>query len=280
MNQSPPPNLEVRIVKFPVSSVYMTFLLLGQKYHYAIIAVIEGTIEFTEYEVSFLSRARDICFVNRATLVRALTYEPVKLFVVEFTNQFAMETLYAVHSATVANLFSAVISKVTADNGTFRVIKKLLLLLYKHRQGKPSVNSPVISQLTFNLLLSCIAELKDVTVAKGLGTTNYRVLVAINFLRYVEEYSAIEHGVKFYAAKMNMSQGNLSRIVRAITGLSPKVIIEKSLVVKAKKLLEESLSSIYILAEELGFKSSSAFINFFRFHTSLTPNEYRNSNTR
>jgi len=272
--------LQLRLIKFPVASFYVTFLIDGQNYQYAIIAVMEGTIEFPEYNQLLQCKSTEICFVRKATLIRAATYEPVKLFIVQFSEQFAYDNLYDIHKGTIAKFFSLHIIKVAADTNTFKVIKKLLLLLYKHHNSRTSVNSPVICKLTFNLLLSCFNELKDVGLPQAQQAANYKIVYTMKFLRMVEEYVAEQHGVKFYAAKLYMTQGNLTRIIKEVTARTPKSFIDESLILKAKAILEDNLFTIYIAAEELGFKSSSAFINFFKFHTGRTPNDYRNRNSR
>jgi len=272
--------LEIRLAKFPRSPVYVTFLIEGLNFQYAIIAVITGVIEFAQYGELFQSSAQNVCFIKKATIVRAMTYEPVKLFIVQFSERFAEDTLYEVHSGTTDKLFSGDISKITADTDNFKVIKKLLLLLYKHHTNSASSNSPVICRLTFNLLMSCFSEFKDVAAPQVQPAASYKVVTAFKFLRMVEAHAIDQHGVKFYAAELCMTQGNLTRIIKEVTKAAPKSIIEESLIQKAMTMLDDNLLTIYTVAEQLGFKSSSAFINFFRFHTGRTPNDYRNRKSR
>lgn len=276
MEASQSPDLDIRILKFPVSSLYFTFLVNGQGFHYCIIAVLEGRIEFVEYIEDYQGIDIEIFFTKRATLVRAITCNPVKLIVLEFNEQFARENLYEIHRETLIKLFNEDISKATPDLESFKVIKKLLLLLYKHNYSVASTNSSVICQLTFNLLLSCISDLKDIWIPKLALVANYKVVTAMKFLDMVEESATAEHGVRFYASKLAMTQGNLTRIIKEVTARAPKSIIGECLVRKAQVMLNNKLLTIYAVAEELGFKSSSAFINFFRFHTGRTPNDYRN----
>jgi AraC-like DNA-binding protein len=209
-----------------------------------------------------------------------MTYEPVKLLIVQFSNRFAEDNLYEVHSGTTEKLFSGDISKITADTDNFKVIKKLLLLLYKHHSNAASSNSPVICRLTFNLLFSCFSEFKEVAVPQVQPAASYKVVTALKFLHMVEVHAIEQHGVKFYADELCMTQGNLTRIIKEVTKDAPKSIIEASLIQKAMAMLDDNLLTIYTVAEELGFKSSSAFINFFRFHTGRTPNEFRNRKSR
>ena len=268
------------MAEFDSSPVYVTFLIEGMKYQYAIIAVISGAVEFGHYGQLFQGSARDIFFIRSATIVRAITYEPVKLFIVQFSEYFASDNLYDVHASTIKKLFSGDISSVAADTGNFKVVKKLLLLLYKHHTSAASSNSPVICRLTFNLLLSCFSEFQDLSVPQAQAAPSYKVVMAVRFLRLVTQRATEQHSVKFYAAELCMTQGNLTRIVKDVTKVAPKSIIEAALVQKAMTMLDADLHTVYTVAEQLGFKSSSAFVNFFRFHTGRTPNEYRNRKSR
>jgi AraC-like DNA-binding protein len=272
--------LKVRIAEFPGSPVYVTLLIEGRDYQFAIIAVLTGVIEFAQYGQLFQSKARDICFIKSATIVRTMASEPVKLFIVQFSERFARENQYDVHASTINRLFSGDISKVTSDTDSFKVIKKLLLLLYKHHTNSTSSNSPVICRLTFNLLLSCFSEFKDVAIPLAQPVASYKAVTAVKFLRMVEAQATEQHGVRFYAAALCMTQGNLTRIIKEVTNAAPKSIIEDVLVQKAMAMLDDNLHTIYTVAEQLGFKSSSAFVNFFRFHAGSTPNEYRNRKSR
>lgn len=274
------PELDVRLVSFPSSPVYVTFLVNGQGYRYGIIAVLEGAIEFAEYINLLQTKSAEIYFIKRATLVRAITGEPVKLYIIQFNEVFAQNTLYNLHSSTLDRIFSADISRITADRYNFKIIKKLLLLLYKHNGSAASPNTLLIRQLTFNLLLSCISELKDLLVPLLQPAAKYKIAMAIRFFRLVEEHALEQHGVKFYAASLCMTQGNLTRIIKEVTAKLPKSIIEEFLIQKAEMMLDNNLLTVYTVAEELGFKSSSAFINFFRLHSGRTPNEYRNRKFR
>ncbi|HYD91730.1 MAG TPA: helix-turn-helix domain-containing protein, partial [Flavobacterium sp.] len=98
--------------------------------------------------------------------------------------------------------------------------------------------------------------------------------------RLAEKEAQVHHDVHYYAGILCMTQGNLTKIVKEVTGKPPKALLEEILTRMAKELLDNSLLPVYLVAEELNFKSSSAFINFFRTQTGSTPNEYRNRNTR
>jgi AraC-like DNA-binding protein len=90
----------------------------------------------------------------------------------------------------------------------------------------------------------------------------------------------MHHEVGHYADVLCMTRGNLTKTVRQLTGKSPKILISEALVRLAMELLDSSDAPVYGIAEALHFSSSSAFVNFFRHHTGLTPEAYRNRKNR
>lgn len=80
-------------------------------------------------------------------------------------------------------------------------------------------------------------------------------------------------------AKMcNISEGCFRRLFREYTGKSPIQYIIDTKLDMAKKMLENSNTSIERIAELLGFESSSYFCKVFKKKIRKTPTEYRNSN--
>ena len=100
---------------------------------------------------------------------------------------------------------------------------------------------------------------------------NFRAF-ALLVLKHVRE----QHDVTFYANKLGMTPGNLSRTITAVSGKSPLQLISEVLVVEAKTLLRKPDSNIKQVSDELNFGDQSSFGKFFKKHTGLTPVEYKN----
>lgn len=269
-----PSGLEVQIMHFP-SARHIELFVEGNRYRYGILVIAEGLLEFPEYKSDFYGVSLDICLLGKPILIKVPADTAAKLYIVRFTEYFTQDSAYSIHRETIVQLFGADLSKVASTPDMFKVIKRLLLLLYKHYRHLASPHSAVVSQLTFNLLLSCITELQLTFPPDALSATGHKVSVGIRFLHLVENHANHEHGVKFYASELCMTRGNLARIIKGVLGKSPKAVIEGSLVKKARLLLDTSSEPVYAIAEQLGFSSSSAFANFFKSRTGMTPNAYR-----
>lgn len=271
--------LEVHIVNFPANSMHLRLIITEAKFKFTIIAVTEGVIEIPTYD-DYTARNADVVIFREAILLKAIDGITSKLFVVRFTEQFVRDHVYDFHSPTIEKLFKARISKFSSQTNNFKLIKRLLHLLYKHHNISAYPNSLVICQLSFNLLLSCIIDMEDIIEPEAKLSASHKIMVAMKFVQMVQENVQEQHGVKFYAAALCMTQGNLTRIIKNVTGKGPKSLIEEELLKKSEAILDGELLTIYIVAEQLGFKSSSSFINFFRFHKGCTPTEYRNRKNR
>jgi AraC-like DNA-binding protein len=101
--------------------------------------------------------------------------------------------------------------------------------------------------------------------------------IARKFIHLLLVNSKEHHEVSFYAEKICMTAGNLSRIMKTFSGQTAIKWINEVLVTEAKILLRKPNSSVQQVANELHFGDQSSFGKFFRKHTGLTPREYRKS---
>lgn len=100
--------------------------------------------------------------------------------------------------------------------------------------------------------------------------------VVQNFIHLVLDNCKEEHEVSFYAKKICMTSGNLSRILKTISGKTAIKWISETLVIESKILLQKPSVNIQQVSEELHFADQSSFGKFFKKHTGLTPIEFKN----
>ena len=96
------------------------------------------------------------------------------------------------------------------------------------------------------------------------------------FLKLVWQYHKKERTVNFYAEKMNMTNRNLSRNIFKLTNRTALAWINDFVISKIKLLLKTSDMTATQISEEYNFPSPSLFGRFFKKHTGMTPNKYRN----
>ena len=84
-----------------------------------------------------------------------------------------------------------------------------------------------------------------------------------------------ERQVKFYADKLNITSTYLSRTVREISGNTVYGYLSGFLYNEACKLLKTTSKTVGEIADELSFNDQSAFTNFFKQKSGMSPLAYR-----
>lgn len=91
------------------------------------------------------------------------------------------------------------------------------------------------------------------------------------FKRLVAEHFINERSVHFYAGRLGVSASHLADTVKALTGVSPGVIIRQTVALEAKRLLIHSDWTAEQISYHLQFEDPSYFGRFFRRETGLSP---------
>jgi len=126
-----------------------------------------------------------------------------------------------------------------------------------------------------------LLEIADINLKRSEETDlvydkiGYKEDVVQRFISLVFECCKEEHEVLFYSKKMGMTTGNLSRILKEISGKSAVKWISDALVMESKILLQKPDINIQQAAEILNFADQSSFGKFFKKHTGLKPMEFK-----
>ncbi len=91
----------------------------------------------------------------------------------------------------------------------------------------------------------------------------------------IHQYSTNQRFVSFYACKLNVSTSVLNNAFHQVLGCSVTQVIHNTLISYAKIRLMTSADSISVIAYDLGFKSPSNFVSFFKKYTQESPELYR-----
>ena len=124
------------------------------------------------------------------------------------------------------------------------------------------------------------------TQATSPATVSNSVITARNtaFITKVRDIitTAIDNpdmGSTFIASKMNLSQRQLNRKIKSVTGVDTSSLIRDIRIAKAKELLCSTDIPVTEVGERCGFDSASYFSKIFKQHTKLTPSDYRKAFT-
>jgi AraC family transcriptional regulator len=129
-----------------------------------------------------------------------------------------------------------------------------------------------ISMLITQVLTELLLAGNDCEKHYDIKALNERVQMA---LEYVDENYANSISLSELASHSCCSDYHFLRLFKKITGYSPYEYIVKYRVNKAKSLLKNSDKSIDEIAECVGFRSTSNFIQTFKKLEEITPLKYR-----
>ena len=91
----------------------------------------------------------------------------------------------------------------------------------------------------------------------------------------VNTYCKTHKNSSYYCSILGVSEKVLSKSLKMSTGYTPKVYIDQRLILEAKRMLSYSNESIKHVCYSLGFDEPTNFSKFFRKHTKLTPQAFR-----
>lgn len=91
-----------------------------------------------------------------------------------------------------------------------------------------------------------------------------------NFKNLVEEHFNEWHQVQEYASELNVSPNYLNEVIKAGLNISAKDYIQQRVTLEAKRMVAFTSKSAKEIGFELGFEDPSHFSKFFKSHTGLS----------
>ncbi len=164
------------------------------------------------------------------------------------------------------------------EDDELRRLVDIILRVKRHVQNTEHTFQSYMVRMEVN---SFILELADIFLKKTADGTIFQRKegrkedILQKFMQLVLTYCRKEHEVAFYAGKLHMTPGNLSRVMTNSTGKSPSKWLNEALVADAKILLRKPDTNIQQIAEMLHFADQSSFGKFFKKHMGVTPMEFR-----
>lgn len=140
----------------------------------------------------------------------------------------------------------------------------------KERRENGKYRKHIIRSLIYALFLELTAEFEqhyevgsDCKIKdESLSDAFFRLLAA-NFREH--------RSVSWYAGQLNLTPKYLSGVVKEHTGRTILDWIHESVMIEAKMLLLSSEMTVQEISDHLNFSSSSAFVQFYRKHSGVTP---------
>lgn len=162
----------------------------------------------------------------------------------------------------------------TACPEDFQHLLKMTFLtwdLAQHTPFRKEVVLPIVQAMIANI--QCLHKDKKTTAVTN--TAVRQQLLFQNFKRLVHQHCEVQRNIPFYAEKLHITPHYLSAVIKEISGQSVMFWLNRAVMLRAKVLLNTKGMMIYEIADRLNFSSPSAFHNFFKRITGLTPKEYQ-----
>lgn len=168
------------------------------------------------------------------------------------------------------------ISLITLNKFDFQFISMLFRLLEHHIKHRK--NNPVNNNTKKFLLNSLLSDLDWIYQKHSFETIHpefpeHRIIR--QFFILMNEFYHLHHEVHFYASELCITRNYLYKIIKSELGKTPKQIIQKMLLYKAKVLLSDTNYSISEISEQLGFNDAGHFSSFFKHKQNIDPSSFR-----
>lgn len=126
-------------------------------------------------------------------------------------------------------------------------------------------------------LITMLLIYKDRLVFKQTSSlsTNRTTDISQQFQWLVNTHFTTNKRLAFYAKTMNISVAHLKDCVKATTGIAASELIQKRVILEAKRQLIYSQLSISEIAYQLGFRDANYFFKFFRRHVGQSAGVFR-----
>lgn len=118
-------------------------------------------------------------------------------------------------------------------------------------------------------------KIANVNASLSKGYDNYERQLYRRFVELVSGLYKSTHEVADFALRLDISARKLSDLCKRCGGKGAKDIINGQVIAEAKRSLQFSSKPVKEIAFDLNFSTPAQFSLFFKKHTQLSPNDYR-----
>ena len=91
----------------------------------------------------------------------------------------------------------------------------------------------------------------------------------------IDKYFYKQKLPKYYAYRLNITTRHLNRVAKNTVNKTTNELISERVILEAKRLIVHSDSSLFTIAETLGFTDYAYFSRYFKIKTGVTPMDFR-----
>ncbi len=134
----------------------------------------------------------------------------------------------------------------------------------------------ILSNIIQCYMLDLFEHIHPSIVEEFISNTNHRKAIMRNYYNYIMKYKVRD--IDFYAKKLNLSTRNLYNITQASLRVTPKKVIDATLIAVIKNMLLVSGFTNQQIAEKMNFSDQSAFGQYFKRCEGVSPSVYKKIN--
>lgn len=156
----------------------------------------------------------------------------------------------------------------------FNRLRDILSLMFQEYTAREAGYLDVIKSSLDIFFIEYIRQ--SANPAAGVTTANtYSQERFEEFSALLEKHIATHKQVSQYTELMNLSAYQLNEITKSSVGKTASELVNDHIILESKRYLLATANQIKEIADLLGYEDASYFIRFFRKHTGLTPEAFR-----
>ncbi|WP_298367115.1 helix-turn-helix domain-containing protein [uncultured Lutibacter sp.] len=245
---------------------------------YSLVHIISGSIKLRVNLISKTLSKNETISLSPKNVIQILEMSTDLQFInINFSTDFILESFLSKTGVEAFDYFTVSNTpklKLTDNEG--ETLLTLTKLLRHFNKLKKAVFKKEIVKNIFGTIMYSYAELFKRHYPDMKVELTRQEELAFRFWKILEENATTERTVKFYADALCVTTGHLSKTLKQLTGKTASQLIDDSVIMEARLLLENPQYSIAQIAENLNFSDQSFFGKYFKKHIGLSPSQYRN----
>lgn len=240
------------------------YLIKGQRYY------------FIENESYFVDQG-SLVIINKNQVHKTATYEnPYHDRIVLGFNERILSEIAALSNFKISSFFQNYYGVIPLNKELQKQVHYLLIRIHKELKNKESHSFFMVSMYLLEIIIIAdrIAQ-STIPISRGIVAQSEKHNRVNQTANYIKSNYYKKLSLDNIADAQFINKSYLSRIFKDVTGFTVNEYLHICRVQEAKKLLEESNDSIYIIAKKVGFETSSYFERIFKKYTETTPLKHR-----
>lgn len=224
-------------------------------------------IDFTHYEIQ-----DHTVFVMRPGQVHDLN---LKVKSTGYLIQFKTDFLYSHNSVSQSHLTKLIqYNTYRLEPEGFTKIENIVSNALKEYTEKEKGYQEVLKANLSIFLIELLRQRQE-KVAPPVASTSYKQEKLEQFLELVEANITTHKQVSQYTDLLHLSSYQLSTITKSLLTKTPSEIINDYIILEAKRQLLATSNQVSQIAYNLGYEDPSYFTRFFKKHTTVSPETFR-----